>query len=181
MPQWSLRVRSGQRDLEILPREDEALGRAMFDRLIGITREKGPPRPALVALHPERVEQFDMRTVQSVPEPHRTRLMASIVGRGELECGVLAGTMRVARSRGRQVQGLVVFIEWPDNRWWTAWQPLGEDGQPVEQEPVIRRAVEGWPCPKGVGGWFARVRREGLNLRVQKPLASAQPGLDLVH
>ncbi len=181
MPQWNLRVRKGDRDLDLLPHDDEALGRSMLTRITDLARKKGPPRPALVALHPDRVEQFDLASIRQAPEPHRTRLTASILGRPELECGILVGTMLVqqpGRGRGR---GLVVFIEWPDNRWWTAWHPLDADDKPISVDPVVRRAVDGWPLPRGVGGWFSRVRREGLKLRVHAPTPPAQPGLDLVH
>lgn len=181
MPQWTLRVRSGRRDPELLPTPDDALGESMFARLVDTAREKGPPRAAVVALHAERIEQFDLASVFEAPEPHRARLLASIAGRPELDCGALAGTMWVHRPGGKKVRGLVVFIEWPDNRWWTAWHPLDTRGKPIEGDPIIRRAVDGWPRPRGVGGWFARVRREGLKLRVNTPTPAAQPGLDLVH
>lgn len=181
MPQWTLRVRTGPRDPKLLPLGDDALGEAMLTRLLDVARETGPPRPALVAVHPERVEQFDLATIHKAPEPHRTRLTASILGREELDCGVVAGTLMVQRPGGAKGRGLVVFIEWPDNRWWTAWHALGPDRQPVDGEATIRRAVDGWPRPRGVGGWFARVRREGLRLRVNRPLPQVQPGLALVH
>jgi hypothetical protein len=80
------------------------------------------------------------------------------------------------------VRALVVYLEWPDNRWWTAWQALDADGAPVGDEPQVRRAVEGYPRPGGMGGWFARARREGLRLNlepVHRP--GRQAGLDLVH
>lgn len=182
MPKWTLRIRSGKRDLALLPQADDALGQSVLGRLQETASKQGPPRAAVLAVHGDRIEQFDLAAVNEVPEVHRGRLLASIAGRQELECGMLAGTMRVSRSGGRQVRGLVVFIEWPDNRWWTAWQPLNEQGKPDEgHEPVIRRAVDGWPRPRGVGGWFSRVRREGLRLRVNLPTPVAQPGVDLVH
>jgi hypothetical protein len=178
---WNLRVRKSTRNLELLPKEDNALGESIMGRLGEISRSKGLPRSALVALFPDEVEQFDLATVRKAPEPHRTRLTASILGRPELECGVLAGTMMVNRRGQPPIRGLVVYIEWPDNRWWTSWQPLSDGHMPTSSDPVVRRAIDGWPMPRGVGGWFSRVRREGLNLRVHQPTPVAQPGLDLVH
>ena len=61
-----------------------------------------------------------------------------------------------------------VFIEWPDNRWWTAWQPLGPTRALVGDAPQVRCALDGSPRPGGVGGWFALGRRKGLKLRVQR-------------
>lgn len=181
MRRWNLRVRKSTRNLELLPMDDEALGASVMERLISTAQERGLPRPALVAIHERRVEQFDLASVRRVADRHRTRLIASILGRPELECGMLAGTMTIERRGRAPARGLVVYIEWPDNRWWTAWHPVDESGTPIEGEPAIRRAVDGWPMPRGVGGWFARVRREGLRLRVREPNPVAQPGLELVH
>ena len=51
MTKWSVRVRRGPRDPELLPRgSDDALGEAVLARLVDTTRKAGPPRPALVAL-----------------------------------------------------------------------------------------------------------------------------------
>ncbi|HCH61985.1 MAG TPA: hypothetical protein DFR83_04215 [Deltaproteobacteria bacterium] len=160
---------------------DDELGKSVMARLVSTARESGLPRPALVAIHSQQVEQFDFGSIRQAAEPHRTRMIASILGRPELECGVFAGTMNVERRGQSSVRGLVVYIEWPDNRWWTAWQPVGPLGQPADVEPAVRRAVDGWPMPRGVGGWFSRVRREGLRLRVQASSPVAQPGLELVH
>ena len=181
MPRWNLRVRKSTRNLDLLPVEDNALGESLTNRLVEISASKGLPRPALVALHPREIEQFDLSTIRKAPEPHRTRLMASILGRPELECGVLAGTMMVNRRGQPPIRGLVVYIEWPDNRWWTSWRPLPDADRAMQADPVVRRAVDGWPMPRGVGGWFSRVRREGLRLRMHQPSPVAQPGLDLVH
>ena len=184
MSRLRLRVRTGVRDPAMLPSDgDDALGEAMFDHLRRTAERKGPPRPALVALTSGQVEQFDVAAVHKNPEPTRSRLMAAIAGRPDLECGALAGTMQLTRGRNQRHRALMVFIEWPDNRWWTAWQLLDADGKPVEGEPVIRRAVDGWPRPRGVGGWFARCRREQLHLNVHRSAAPDVPqaGLNLVH
>lgn len=155
----------------------------MFEHLLQTVERKGPPRPALVALTAAKVEQFDVAAIHKTPEPTRSRLVASVVGRPELECGALAGTMQLTRGRTQRHRALMVFIEWPDNRWWTSWQLLQEDGTPVEDGRVIRRAVDGWPRPRGVGGWFARCRREQLHLHMRRTAAPdvAQAGLHLVH
>jgi hypothetical protein len=179
-----LRVRTSVRDPKMLPSDgDDALGEAMFGHLLTSATRKGPPRPALVALTGDQVEQFDVAAVHQYPEPARTRLMAAIAGRPDLECGAIAGTMQLTRGRIRRQRALMVFIEWPDNRWWTAWQLLDADGKPVEGEPVVRRAVDGWPRPRGIGGWFARCRREQLHLQMKRQVAPSSPqaGLNLIH
>lgn len=184
MTRLRLRVRTSARDPKLLPSEgDDALGEAMFDHLVSTATRKGPPRPAVIALTHDQIEQFDAVAVQKHDEPARSRLMATIAGRPDLECGAIAGTMQLTRGRATRQRVLMVFIEWPDNRWWTAWQLLDEDGKPVEGEPVVRRAVDGWPRPRGIGGWFARCRREHLHLQMKRQVASDSPqaGLSLVH
>ena len=179
-----LRVRTGVRDPELLPPEgDDALGESMFAHLCSTAERKGPPRPALVALTTAQVEQYDLMAVHKNPEPARSRLVAAIVGRPELDCGAVAGTMHFTTRQGKRHRALMVFIEWPDNRWWTAWQFLSTEGVPVEGSRVVRRAVDGWPRPRGVGGWFAQCRREQLHLKMRRSPNTevTQAGLHLVH
>ena len=92
-----------------------------------------------------------------------------MAGQSGVECVAMLGAFRF-RGRGPLNGQWVasVFIEWPDNRWWTAWQPIGPSRELVGLEPQIRTAWDGSPRPNGVGGWFARARREGLRLRVQR-------------
>ncbi len=180
MANWNLKVRTGPRDRAVLPDGDDALGEALFARVRATAEASGPPRPALLAITDDTVEQFDLPTLAAIEEPHRTRIIAAAAGRPELTCGAMAGTFRVHRGQDPQLRALVVFIEWPDNRWWTAWHPLDAQGRPVDGESMIRRAVDGAPLPRGVGGWFARVRREGLRLNRSEP-EMVQPGLHLVH
>lgn len=181
MTKWSVRVRRGPRDPEQLPHGDDALGEAILDKLVTTARKQGLPRPALVALTDASVEQFDLSAVLQAPQPHRSRLLAAMGGRAELDCAAIAGTLQVHRG-GRKTRGLVVYVEWPDNRWWTAWHRVDDTGAVSDAEPLVRRAVDGWPRPGGLGGWFARVRREGLRLRLDgPPPAVGQAGLELVH
>jgi hypothetical protein len=94
-------------------------------------------------------------------------MMAAIGGQTEASCSALVGVFKVRFGRMPQPQRAVIcFIEWPDNRWWTCWQLLDSDRKLVGDAPVVRRAVDGWPRPNGVGGWFSMVRRTGLKLRL---------------
>ncbi|MCB9778146.1 MAG: hypothetical protein H6742_06255 [Alphaproteobacteria bacterium] len=162
-----LRVNSAARDPERFPLEDEALGAAIFARLCALL-EKGLPRPAYLVFREDRVEQVDALAVLRLPPPHSQRMLSAIAGQEGVLCVALAAplTLRTGPSTGARCA--VVFVEWPDNRWWTAWQPLSDDRELLGDEPAIRMATEGWPKPGGVGGWFAMARREALTLRIER-------------
>jgi len=137
---------------------------------------QGRPRPSLLVLWPEKIEQIDLHAIEAHDRP--AQLLAALAGRPDAACAAVAGVMALLRGRAAPVPAAAIYIEWPDNRWWSAFCPLVAEGAPGA--PLIRRAVDGAPRPGGVGGWFARARREGLRLHLQ-PAELAQPGLALVH
>jgi hypothetical protein len=175
-------VHTGPRDLEHLPEDDDALGDAIFQK-VRAASQKGLPRPAVLVIDATQVRQYDAVPLLRRGPSDQGRLLAAVGGQPDAECAAFAGTLTVrAGPRAQPARALVVYLEWPDNRWWTAWQLLDGDGQPVGDEPRVRRAVDGAPRPRGMGGWFARTRREGLRLRMEPiPRAGRQAGLDLVH
>ena len=181
-PRIQLRVHTGPRDLAHLPEDDDALGDAIFQKVRAAT-QKGLPRPAVLVIDATQVRQYDAIPLLRRVRADQGRLLAAVGGQADAECTALAGTLTVrAGSRSDSVRALVVYLEWPDNRWWTAWQLLDAGGKPVGDAPRVRRAVDGAPRPRGMGGWFARSRREGLRLRMEPiPRAGRQAGLDLVH
>ena len=99
-------------------------------------------------------------------------MLAAFAGQEGLDCVALVGVLQV-RMEGMQQPGqaLSTFIEWPDNRWWAAWQFIDPKRSLLGEGPVVRRAEDGWPRPGGVGGWFAMARRTGARLVVEP-----QPG-----
>lgn len=180
-PRFQLRIQTGPRDPDRLPLDEERLGMALFGRVTEAL-PRGAPRPALLLLRDAEVQQLDVVPLLQAPLEHRERLLAAAVGQEGVRCAALAGALSLRRRVGGKVVGqraVVVFLEYPDNRWWTAWQGVDEQRALVGDGPVLRRAVEGSPRPGGVGGWFARARREGLKLRLERP--EGQRGLDLVH
>lgn len=182
MARLQLRVHTGRRDPAQLPADDDALGEALFARVV-TAAGKGLPRPAVLVLEAEQIRQYDAVPLLKRAAADRGRLLAAVCGQSIAECTAFAGTLTVRAGRAAQpLRALVVYVEWPDNRWWTAWQFLDEDGAPVGDAPQIRRAVDGYPRPGGMGGWFARARRESLRLNLEPvPRPGRQAGLDLVH
>lgn len=170
MGQDGIRMRAFQspRDLGRFPREDAALGAAVFG-LVESALEKGLPRPALFVFFDGQVDRFELAPLMRQPPKARDRMIAAIAGQREVECVALLGVLQIKRPgplpTGRSA---VAFIEWPDNRWWTTWLPLGSDGVPVREAIEVRSAIEGFPRPGGVGGWFSLARRTGLRLHVAR-------------
>ena len=175
-----LRVQTGPRDHVRLPSEDDALGDALFAQVKAAT-ERGLPRPAMLVLDETQVRQFDAVPLLQRSSMDRGRLLAAVGGQPDAECAALAGSLTL-RMGQRPTRAIVVYLEWPDNRWWTAWQVLDDEGRPAGDGPQVRRAVDGAPRPGGLGGWFSRTRREGLRLKLEQRMPPGhQAGLDLVH
>jgi hypothetical protein len=163
---FQLRVQVGARDLDRFPEADEALGESLFAMLVSVL-DRGLPRPSMMVFRPDQIDRFDVVPVLKSEAPHRERMMAAIGGQAESSCAALVGVFRVRFGPMRQPQrAIICYLEWPDNRWWTCWQLVDEQRALIGEEPIVRRAVDGWPRPGGVGGWYAMVRRTGLRLRM---------------
>lgn len=159
-----LRTRKGFRDPYRLPNDDDALGRALFADLLASQVEQGRP-PAMFTLFEREYAWFDLSSVIRTPQPHRDRMIAALAGQPEARSAAMLGMINL--RFGREHPGTpcaVVYLEWPDNRWWTAWQPVDADRRPIGDGPTVRRAIDGHPRPGGVGGWFSACRRLGLKL-----------------
>ena len=163
-----LRGSSSLRDTEIFPADDESLGSSLFGQ-VTVALKRGMPSPTAFVFFEDRVDRFSMASIGSLTPRARRRVISAMAGQVGVECVAILGAFRF-RGRGPLDGQWVasVFIEWPDNRWWTSWQPIGPNRGLVGLEPQIRTALDGSPRPSGVGGWFARARREGLRLRVQR-------------
>lgn len=159
-----IRSRRGLRDPYRFPTDDDALGNAIFGEVLA-SLARGPMPPAMVTLFEHEVVLFDLPTVLSLRSPQREHVIAGLAGQPDAICAAMIGrfNLRVGPNPTPTPHALV-FLEWPDNRWWTAWQPLDPQRQPVGDAPLIRRAVDGWPRPGGIGGWYAACRRMGIRL-----------------
>ena len=161
-----MRAYQSPRDMERFPREDEALGRAVH-RVVEEALEKGVPRPTLFVFFSGQLDRFDLVPLMKQPRATRDRMIAAIAGQREVECVALIGVLQVTRAGRTSIgKGAVAYLEWPDNRWWTAWMPLDAEGKPARDRVEERSAVEGYPRPGGVGGWFSLARRAGLRLHM---------------
>jgi hypothetical protein len=175
---FSLRVRTGPRDLERFPFDDDALGESLFERLSEALEERSPS-PVMLVFREGSFDQFELNGLDGANRADRERMMAAMAGQeGTLSVAFLA-LLDIQISRVQRHKAAVVYLEWPDSRWWTAWQLVGEARGLIGEAPFTRRAVDGWPKPGGVGGWFSRARRENLRLHLERP--GFQRGMELVH
>lgn len=165
MTEIQVRVGARARRLEEFPREDDALGERLAE-MVRSTLSRGVPPPAVVVLRSDRVELVDLRAVLDAGlSVHR--FVAAAAGQGGVEAVALLAVVDL-REGGRAIghTGLV-FLEWPDNRWWQGYHLLSRAFKPLDDMPlVLRRAVDGQARPSGLGGWFSRARFERLSLRV---------------
>ena len=163
-----LRGSTSPRDPILYPADDEALGFALFAQ-VSVALKRGMPAPAAFIFFPDRIDRFSLGSLAGLPVHARNRMVSAMAGQDEVECMAMLGAFRF-RGRGPLNGQWVasVFVEWPDNRWWTAWQPVGPTRELVGLDPQVRTALDGSPRPGGVGGWFAQARRQGLKLRVQR-------------
>lgn len=137
--------------------------------------EKGLPRPALLALKSDQVIQYDLAGLVDPGQSLMGPMLAAVAGQEGVECVALVGTLRMRRKKGQPgLPSIAVYIEWPDNRWVMRWLALGPERKVLGDGPIYRSAVEGWPRPSGLGGWFAQSRRTGLRLKVTPAGAAAQ-------
>ena len=163
-----LQGKTGPRDIDAYPREEERLGRSLFSRVAAAV-PRGRPAPVVFVLRGEAIDRFPLRGMAGGTAASQQRVLAAMAGQDGVECVALVGAFRFRGSGPMNGQWVAsVFIEWPDNRWWTAWQPIGEDRNLIGHEPQVRCAVDGSPRPGGVGGWFALARRLGLKLRIHR-------------
>jgi len=158
----------GKRDTAAYPVDDDALGQALFERLTNAL-EKGMPAPAIFVFYSGQIDRYSMVPLLQASRPIRHRYISAMAGGDQVECVALLGALRVRRQGvdGNHM-ALSVFIEWPDNRWWSGWQPLDQDRKLVGEGPTVRTALDGSPRPSGVGGWFAFARRTGVQLRTHR-------------
>lgn len=162
-----------------VPHDDagvEQLGGALFDRLTAAVA-RGRAGPAALAFFEDGVQQVDLGPAIERGAPVVHQLLAATAGQSACVCVAQLAVLH-ARRPGRPTQAFAtVFVELPDNRWWMRWAPA-EQAAPGGALRT-RAAIEGWPKPHGLGGWFSLARRTGLRLQLEAP--GAQAGLHLVH
>jgi hypothetical protein len=164
---YQVKVGIGKRDPLLFPLGDEELGLAIFSRLEQHL-EKGLPRPTALALGEDQIFQYDLLDLlkrgADIP-----RFISSVAGQLGVKTVATMGVIRLGPSASKRLAAMT-YVGWPDSRWWSAIRPL--DGNQLNDDwpAIIRSAMDGYPRPTGVGGWYSRSRREGLRLRLRSSL-----------
>ena len=168
----------GPRDPARFPADDKAIGPCLYGLVEAALTHKGLPRPAVLGLGTDHVEQYDLLpVVRCGADPHR--FIAAVAGQDQLRLVALVGGVSM-RARGRPPQqALLAFLEWPDGRWWSGLRPLHEQGLREDWPMQVRCAEDGDPRPPGLGGWWSRARFEQLRLRPAED--GPQAGMGMVH
>jgi len=174
---YQVKVGVGKRDLELFPSSDEDLGMAVYKRLEQYI-ERGLPRPSALAFGEDQILQYDLLGLlqkgADIP-----RFLASVAGQKGVEAVATMGIIKMGPKESGRLAAMT-YVEWPDSRWWSAIRPL--DGNDLHEDwpAIYRSAIEGYPRPRGVGGWYSRSRREGLRLQL-KPTINDDLSDQVVH
>ncbi len=169
LPPPGIRLRIGARPRQAgeFPFDDDALGERLGE-MVHESLQRGVPPPAAVVLHPEHVEMIDLRPLLSAGLPAH-RFLAAAAGQPGVESLALLAVLDLEEAGRPLGKAGVVFVEWPDNRWWHGYHLLGSRYHPLDDMPMVtRRAVDGLPRPSGFGGWFSRARFQRLCLRLEQ-------------
>jgi hypothetical protein len=181
---FPLRVHSVTRDTSALG--DDQLGEALVELVRGALARRSAPTVATIT----RDDRIEVIALQSVVEHHvpLQGFIASLT-RADFEATTqdaravgLMGTVHLRRPDAPAVPMAVVFLEWPDCRWWH-WRALLDPstGEPLPDTETVRRAVDGDALPDGLGRWWSLGRRQAGRVRITASPPPVVADSPLVH
>ena len=179
-----LRVGSSFRDQR--QTTDDELGQYLVGR-VKEALERGSAPPSALLVRPERLDclglapvvQAGMNVGRFVSTLTRSR---TVEPTGEvLAVGVLGTVQTRPPGGGEQVPMVVVFLEWPDCRWWQWKALLGPSGELLGATQTLNRAVDGDAMPHGLGRWWSTGRKLPGEVRFDRWPGRPAPTADHVH
>ncbi len=152
----ALKVQSIRRADE--PMSWEAEGRGLAEIVRRGLEGRGAPLVG-VAVRRKHVDLIDLAPVQEAGVSlHQFLAGLCVQGKRRGRLPEAVGVLGVLPAEEASVHALV-FVEWPDGRWWHWSARLEEDwGGVVEGSVQVRSAEAGHSLPEGLGGWWARGR-----------------------
>lgn len=95
---------------------------------------------------------------------------ATIDEGSEAQCvGVVGRFNWKHHGKGPGVPVAMVFLEWPDGRWWHWRAAVDVSGNEIlEDTDILHRAIDGYPKPNTLGGWWSLGRRRRLNVHLNR-------------
>ncbi len=154
--------------VEVLPRPtggDEELGAALVDLVTRAVIRGGAP-PAGVAGRGDRVDLVGLQGIPHIPRFLGALTRSTRADLGSVDVvGLLGALPTVGRGGEAGPPVAVVFLEWPDCRWWYWRALLGADRKVLLPETATwSRAHDGDRMPPQLGRWWTLGRRAGLSL-----------------
>lgn len=144
-----------------------------FRQLSALVRtglQKGHAPGSAVAIRESRIDIIPLAPLATA-KVHMGAFMAGLTrsrldGHDEpIAVGLLG---RFTWRRGNKGTGLpvgMVFLEWPDGRWWHWRVGLeGDAGRMLEDSETLDQAEDGLPKPRSLGGWWSLGRRRNLSM-----------------
>ncbi|MCB9678441.1 MAG: hypothetical protein H6737_25295 [Alphaproteobacteria bacterium] len=179
MQQLQVPIQTLSRDTLVL--NDDELGEALVELVRAAVPRRTAPAVATVA-RPERIDVIGLQPLAA----HRIPVNGFIAGLTRAEVGPDVGDARAVGVMGTvqvrnapdapSVPMAVVFLEWPDCRWWL-WRALVDPGTATIKEgtEVRTRAVDGDAMPVGFGRWWSLGRRTGVKVTIRSRAAADSP------
>ncbi len=154
--------------------EEAPLGVALVELVQRAVQRGGAP-PAALVLRPERTELMTLQPVVGAGVPVQ-RFMAGLTRstcREVSDVGAVAliGVMSTTPdgSVGPPVPLAVVFVEWPDCRWWFWRGVVDVENKTVKPgSEVVISAMDGDRMPDRLGRWWSLGRRLGLRVTMER-------------
>lgn len=144
---------------------DDVLGLGVV-RLLTQAMTRGTPPPAVVLLTSENVYIVDVVPLLQAGERLDGRAVAAFASLDDVQVMAVVGLLTRTAPGAEPTRCAVAFLEWPDGRWWLGRRAVLQQDGAFSLDPLaeldVERAVDGLSKPRGLGGWFRRVRVEGL-------------------
>lgn len=172
MPQATLQVQT------LRPKEpwwpsDDALGDYLVE-LVAEAVDRGGAAPAVISAWREEIHVLPiLPLIEQGWTPPTFLGSLSRTPHPELgmvpECVGLIGRLRFRKNKEQPwVSMALVFLEWPDGRWWRWRQLLDADGKRSAETAIWDRAIDGLPKPDHLGGWWRLGRLGAPRLSVER-------------
>lgn len=182
-----LSLRVGSSFLDLADASDDAIGETLVGRVRRALMHGEAPSAAVI-VRPERLDviglgpivEQDLGVGRFLSTLTRSRTREPV---GDVLAVGIVGTVRLAPpTGGERVPLALVFLEWPDCRWWE-WKALLDptDGHLLEQTETRLRAVDGDAMPPGLGRWWSTGRHLRGDVLFDRWPGRPAPESEVVH
>ncbi|MCB9685065.1 MAG: hypothetical protein H6738_07420 [Alphaproteobacteria bacterium] len=188
MASLRIRVQHAPRPRSVDPdtTDDEHLG-TWLSTLVRDAVEKGRAGPVAIVVRGEHVDLVALHP-GGEPPPMGTHgflsgLTASTRDGDRAEAVGVVGRFVARRGPNDRAGSPValVFLEWPDCRWWFWKMVLDAEGRPLPDGEQVTSAAAGDAMPAGLGRWWSTQRRTGVVVSFGERVPDEIPVAPHVH